>query len=298
MTTRTDVLEEKLATGRALSSEEVSGLESEGDILWLGCLADARRRAKHGDEVTFVRVHELDGARGPSGEFAAVPSGAGEVRLSVEPTSVDEAVSLAEEAISIAGAVPVTAFRLNQLVALCDGDLRRLEELLVTLRRVGVVMLAETRGHERLPEWLAVCEAGPLGVARLTVDEATSAGFAQFNEWASAVTGARPSIRSFSPLPQVVGSQPSTGFSDVRKVALARLLVDNIESIQVDWSRYGPKLAQVALTFGANDIDAVSPLDEHEQGWRRSPLEEIRRNIHATAGVPVERDGRFEKRQA
>ena len=38
-------------------------------------------------------------------------------------------------------------------------------------------------------------------------------------------------------------------------LALARLLVDNIDSIQVDWGRYGAKLAQVALIFGADDVD-------------------------------------------
>ena len=65
-------------------------------------------------------------------------------------------------------------------------------------------------------------------------------------------------------------------------------------SIQVDWSLYGPKLAQVALTVGADDVDAVSPLDDLSEGRRRAPLEEIRRNIRAAGLEPVERDGRFD----
>ena len=52
-------------------------------------------------------------------------------------------------------------------------------------------------------------------------------------------------------------STPSTGFEDVRLVALTRLLVD-VPHVQVDWQLYGPKLAQVALTFGADDVDNVS----------------------------------------
>ena len=48
---------------------------------------------------------------------------------------------------------------------------------------------------------------------------------------------------------------PTTGYDDVKRIALARLVVDNIASIQVDWTLYGPKLAQVALTVGADDID-------------------------------------------
>ena len=62
----------------------------------------------------------------------------------------------------------------------------------------------------------------------------------------------------------------------------------NIDSIQVDWQLYGPKLAQVALTMGADDIDGVSPL-EGDLGRRRSPLEEIRGNITAAGLEAVER---------
>ena len=85
-----------------------------------------------------------------------------------------------------------------------------------------------------------------------------------------------------------------TGYDDVRHVALARIIVHNVPSIQVDWSRYGPKLAQVALTVGADDVDAVSAQGETTEGRRRAPLEEIRRNIRAAGQEPVERNGRFD----
>jgi 2-iminoacetate synthase ThiH len=45
------------------------------------------------------------------------------------------------------------------------------------------------------------------------------------------------------------------------------------------------------LTVGADDLDAVSALDDDSVGRRRAPLEEVRRNIEAAALVPVERDG-------
>jgi aminodeoxyfutalosine synthase len=79
-------------------------------------------------------------------------------------------------------------------------------------------------------------------------------------------------------------------------VAIARLLLDNVETIQVDWRSYGPKLAQVALTFGADDLDGVSASDEAPDGPRRAPVEEVRRNIQAASRVAVERDGRFDLR--
>ena len=76
-------------------------------------------------------------------------------------------------------------------------------------------------------------------------------------------------------------------------VAIARLAAPNIPDVQVDWRRYGPKLAQVALTFGANDVDGVTASDEAPDGRRRAPLEEVRRNIEAAGFTPAERDGRF-----
>ena len=61
----------------------------------------------------------------------------------------------------------------------------------------------------------------------------------------------------------------------------------------MDWRGYGPKLAQVALTFGADDVDGVSAFDDRDLGTRRATLEEIQRNIRAASLDAVERDGRF-----
>ena len=80
----------------------------------------------------------------------------------------------------------------------------------------------------------------------------------------------------------------------MKQIALARLVVDNIESIQVDWQLYGPKLAQFALTIGADDVDGVAAVDPGILGTRRSPIEEIRGNIRAAGLEPVERNARFE----
>ena len=80
----------------------------------------------------------------------------------------------------------------------------------------------------------------------------------------------------------------------MKTVAVARLAAFNIPMIQIDWLRYGPKLAQVALTFGADDLDEVTASDAAPEGRRRAPLEEVRRNIETAGFEPVERDGRFQ----
>jgi aminodeoxyfutalosine synthase len=100
-------------------------------------------------------------------------------------------------------------------------------------------------------------------------------------------------IRAFAPLPRTINpALPTTGFDDVTRVALARIVVTNIPSIQVDWSLYGPKLAQVALTVGADDLDGVPAVDDVTQGSRRATLEDLRRNITAAGLTPAERTGR------
>jgi aminodeoxyfutalosine synthase len=102
-------------------------------------------------------------------------------------------------------------------------------------------------------------------------------------------------VRAFAPLPRTMNpAVPTTGYDDVKRIALARLVVDNVPSIQVDWSLYGPKLAQIGLSVGADDVDGVSAEDDMGEGRRRAPLEEIRRNIVAAGQDPVERNGRFD----
>jgi aminodeoxyfutalosine synthase len=132
-------------------------------------------------------------------------------------------------------------------------------------------------------------------VPRLTVHEAAGDGL-RFATLARDIQSSAGGVRAFAPLPRVSSlAQPSTGYDDVKQIAVARLLADNIESIQVDWQLYGPKLAQVALTMGADDVDGVSPL-EGDLGHRRSPIEEIRGNITAAGLEPVERDGSWRGR--
>jgi aminodeoxyfutalosine synthase len=133
-------------------------------------------------------------------------------------------------------------------------------------------------------------------VPRLTVREAGSDARDRLLALAEEIQTAAGGVRAFAPLPRVMSiAQPSTGYDDVKTIAAARLGVHNVDSIQVDWALYGPKLAQVALTMGADDVDGVSPL-EGDLGRRRSPIEEIRGNIKAAGLEPVERDGFFECR--
>ena len=49
----------------------------------------------------------------------------------------------------------------------------------------------------------------------------------------------------------------TTGTEDLRTLATSRLVLDNIANIKAYWLMLTPKLAQVALSFGANDLDGT-----------------------------------------
>jgi 2-iminoacetate synthase ThiH len=109
-----------------------------------------------------------------------------------------------------------------------------------------------------------------------------------------AVLPGHPSIRRFSPLPRVAPlDRPTTGYEDVRMVAVSRLVLGGAGGagalpIEIDWSLYGPKLAQVALMFGADHLDAVPATSDPARGPRRATVEDVERNIRAAGFEPRE----------
>ena len=49
----------------------------------------------------------------------------------------------------------------------------------------------------------------------------------------------------------------TTGFDDLKAIAVARLLLDNVPHVKSYWIMITPRLAQVGLSFGADDIDGT-----------------------------------------
>jgi aminodeoxyfutalosine synthase len=277
-----------------LDDSDLRALAGIHDIIALGVRADELRRQRNGVRTTFVRVATV------SVESAAPitrPPAAGELRITGVPTGRTAAVDRVRAVAAASGGVPVTGFSLADLEILSARDGVTLRALLEELRAAGLELVAEAP-VDRLQDLRRSIEevniAG-LALARLTVEQAPSVDPLPLLKRVHELQRTVGVLRTFAPLPRRVNpAAPTTGYDDVKRVALARLVVDNVPSIQVDWSIYGPKLAQVALTVGADDVDAVSPLDDLGEGKRRSPLEEIRRNIRAAGLESAERNGRFE----
>lgn len=86
-----------------------------------------------------------------------------------------------------------------------------------------------------------------------------------------------------------------SGMLDLRTMAISRLMLDNFPHIKAYWIMLGIKTAQVALSFGADDIDGTVVHEKiyHDAG-SDSPQEltvaELRRLMEEAGRVPVERD--------
>jgi hypothetical protein len=280
----------------AISVDEARAILADRNLITVGARGDEERRRRHGRRTSFVRVFEVHADLVPQALPAS--ASAGEVRVIGTPESIASAVAAVTAARSLAGSTPVSAYSLADLLDLAGGSLAGLTDLVARLAAAGLEAIAEAP-IDRLPEAAAAIRAardGGVQVLRLTVHEPGAGDHLRLVTLARDIQASIGGVRAFAPLARVsAAAQPSTGYDDVKHVAVARLLADNIESIQVDWSLYGPKLAQVALTMGADDVDAVSAL-EGDLGRRRSPIEEIRGNITAAGLEPIERDGLFRAR--
>ncbi len=49
----------------------------------------------------------------------------------------------------------------------------------------------------------------------------------------------------------------TTGFLDIKQIAISRLMLDNIPHIKAYWIMMTPRIAQIAQRFGADDIDGT-----------------------------------------
>lgn len=87
----------------------------------------------------------------------------------------------------------------------------------------------------------------------------------------------------------------TTGFDDLKTLAIARLVLDNFDHIKSFWIMVGPKLAQVSLQFGVDDIDGtiIEEKITHSAGATTDESitkEELIYLIKDAGYIPVERD--------
>ena len=87
----------------------------------------------------------------------------------------------------------------------------------------------------------------------------------------------------------------TSGVDDLKNIAVARCFLDNFPHIKAYWVMIGQKLSQIALSYGADDVDGTVKEEiithmagaETEQAMSR---EQLLRMIQEAGRIPIERD--------
>ncbi|PIE22755.1 MAG: aminofutalosine synthase MqnE [Planctomycetota bacterium] len=92
----------------------------------------------------------------------------------------------------------------------------------------------------------------------------------------------------------------TTGWDDLRNIAISRLMLDNIPNIKAYWVMLTPRIAQTALSYGANDLDGTVTEEKitHDAGTSAPmlmPRDELVHLIKSAGYEPVLRDTVYER---
>jgi aminodeoxyfutalosine synthase len=96
------------------------------------------------------------------------------------------------------------------------------------------------------------------------------------------------------------GWRHTTGADDLKMIAVSRLMLDNVPNVKAYWIMMGLPLAQVALHFGANDVQGTVVREQifHAAGARtetEQKIPELVRFVKAAGRVPVQRDTLYDE---
>jgi aminodeoxyfutalosine synthase len=103
---------------------------------------------------------------------------------------------------------------------------------------------------------------------------------------------------AYHPKNTEIGGHYSSGIDDLKTIAVSRLVLDNFDHIKAYWIMLGEKVSQVALLFGADDIDGtiVEEKITHSAGGLTEGVmtrDDLIALIRKAGKVPVERDGLY-----
>jgi aminodeoxyfutalosine synthase len=91
----------------------------------------------------------------------------------------------------------------------------------------------------------------------------------------------------------------TTGYEDLKNIAVGRLFLDNIPHVKTHWPMVTPFLSQIALSFGCDDVEGTVVYERvyHEAGaptQMHMPYLELVRLIRGAGKRPVERDSLYQ----
>jgi aminodeoxyfutalosine synthase len=91
----------------------------------------------------------------------------------------------------------------------------------------------------------------------------------------------------------------TTGYEDLKNIAVGRLFLDNIPHVKTHWPMVTPFLSQISLSFGCDDVEGTVVYERiyHEAGAHTAmhmPYTDLVRLIRGAGKRPVERDSLYQ----
>lgn len=278
----------KVLAGSALNGEDVAALYASKDVLAIGWLANFVRERAHGNSTNYVVNTILaDAAASNSTEVmvlersfdATLHSAAQACRehpqASVSAMTVEE---LASQPIPSDAARQLRESGVHSLIGggaevFMPSVRQRLWRTSTSWQRRAEAREAAFQAGLRVP--LYVVERG--GSAEEHAAELLSLADRKSDSFATL---------SFDPSETTSVSIPTTtGMQEMKQVAIARLVLPNTEHIRVYWQMLGGKLAQIALRFGASEVDGTALDPNVNPEFRRR---EVSREIAVAGREPKE----------
>lgn len=273
-------IHEKVLADQSLDRGDVVALLASHDILALGWLANQVREHRHGPRTAFT-VHTF--VTGPADEYIVAGDDFSRVLIGVENLRKEHArAHIAAYTVEQLAADPARARDLRQAGAdslIGDGAEVFHPAIRKILWRPAVSLVQRTAAHDaaraaglQAPLYLMQRHQSPEKAADeiISLRKHDAENFASFS------------------FPPDVSTSPhlavTTGMQEMKYIAVARLALGNISHIRAYAQMLGPKLVQLALRFGASELDGT-PL---EQGAEEALKRELAREITVAGREPRE----------
>ncbi len=228
--------------------------------------------------------------------LATIPGGGGEILVDRVRAKIGQGKTMSDEWL----AVMREAHKLGMMTSctMMFGHIETVAERIEHMRRLRDLQ-DETGGFIAFIHWPFQPENTPLGRWKRPAEEVSSEkSEARSADDAVADDSDFPLLTShFASTPRRLPDGEHLYLADaheyLRMLAIARLYFDNIPNIQSSWVTMGPKIGQLALFFGANDMGSVM-MEENVVSAAgttfRLSEDEIRRLITDAGWTPQQRD--------
>jgi len=319
-------IHDKVLAGERLNSDDGLVLYATGDILAVGWLANLVRERLHGDKAYFnvnrhINPTNVCVAACRLCAFGRKKDAAGAYTMALEE-AFETAASGYSEAVTefhiVGGLHPDLPFQ--YFLDLISGLKQRFPQ--VHLKAFTMVEVAYLAKRAKLfadrirhmicdhkidgSEWLSTAKlAHQIGLksnatmlyGHIENDEDRLDHLLKLRALQDETNGFQTFIPlAFHPEHTALAHLPkTTGMLDIKQIAVSRLLLDNFPHIKAYWQMMTPKIAQIALRFGADDVDGTVVEEKiyHDagattpQGMQRKDLVRL---IREAGREPIERD--------